>query len=141
MSEYMSIYDAADRFHITPQTIYYHVNRGHFKVIDKENGYGQLVDADEIQEMIDAKSKKKDKKEKKHRQELHLYEIITITCGQVSVLFKTCSHKEVAVMYLQLMEHGHRLCRIRMDGEVLTINDSDKLANKYHPRTKKGEIA
>ena len=97
MSEYMSIYDAADRFHITPQTIYYHVNRGHFKVIDKENGYGQLVDADEIQEMIDAKSKKKGTKEKKHR--------------------------------------------IRMDGEVLTINDSDKLANKYHPRAKKGETA
>ena len=134
----MTIYEAADHFHIAPQTIYYHVKHGHLDVHDNDSGYGQLIDADEYQEMIDAKAKKKDKKRK---QELHLYEIIIISCGQVSVLFKTCSHKDAAVKYLQLMEHGHKFCRIRKDGEVLTIHESDKLANRYHPRTKKGAMA
>ena len=75
------------------------------------------------------------------KRKLHLYEIIIISCGEVSVLYRTCNHRECAKKYLQLMEHGHKFCRIRMDGVNLTIHDSDKLANKYHPRTKKGATA
>jgi hypothetical protein len=75
------------------------------------------------------------------KRELHLYEIVTISCGQVSVLFRTCSLKELSRMYIGCMERENKLIRIRMDGELLTIRESDKLGNAYHPRTKKGAAA
>jgi hypothetical protein len=68
--------------------------------------------------------------------ELHLYEIVLISCGDITVLYKTCSHQELSRKYTQLIEHGHKFIRIRADGKMLTIHDSDKLANKYHQRTK-----
>ena len=73
--------------------------------------------------------------------ELHLYEIVLISCGDITVLYKTCSHRELSRKYTQLIEHGHKFIRIRKDGQMLTIHESDKLANKYHPRTTRGATA
>lgn len=70
----------------------------------------------------------------KKKQALHLYEIVLICCGDVTVLFKTCNHQELSKRYVYLQEHGHRFIRVRFDGEMLTIHESDKIASKYHPR-------
>lgn len=75
------------------------------------------------------------------KRELHLYEICVISCGDVTVLYRTCVHREAAVKYIQLIEHGHKFIRIRKDGQMLTIHESDKFANQYHPRTKRGASA
>lgn len=75
------------------------------------------------------------------KSELHLYEIVLISCGDVSVLYRTCSHQELSRKYIQLIEHGHKFIRIRKDGQMLTIHESDKFANAYHPWTKKGASA
>ena len=140
MSEYIGVYEAAERFHYSAQNIYYHIKRGNIKpIMEYQHGHGmvQLVKASDVEAL--AKPKKKDKK--KRTTKLHLYEIVLISCGEVTVLYKTCSHPEVARKYINMIEHGHKYVRIRMDGEMLTIHDSDRLANKYHPRTKKGAIA
>lgn len=144
--EYINVTEAAERFHCSPNNIYYHIKHGTLKTVEEpQKGHGIVhkVKASDIEALIAARDLRKTRKAEKKRQArtLHLYEIILISCGQVSVLFRSCSHKEAAIKYLQLMEHGHKLCRFRVDGEQLTIHESDKLANYYHPRTKKGAAA
>ena len=40
-------------------------------------------------------------------------------------------------MYIKMLEHDNKLIRVRADGEILTIHESDKLGNRYHPRIRK----
>lgn len=69
------------------------------------------------------------------------YEIIIINSGKVTVLFRTSSPRELSMKYSWMMEHGHRLIRIRADGTILTIHESDKLGYAFNPRSKKGAYA
>lgn len=71
----------------------------------------------------------------------HHYEIVLINLGELTVLYDTYSLRELSVQYTHMMERGHKLVRVRVDGELLTIHESDKLGNAYHPRTRKGATA
>lgn len=76
---------------------------------------------------------------KRGRPKDRLYEIVLINCGELTVLFKTKSLMELSHKYTYMVEHGHKLIRIREDGRLLRIWESDKLGNTYHPRTKRGD--
>lgn len=74
------------------------------------------------------------------RRKAKVYEIVTISLGQLSVLFTTSSLLELSHMYIRMLERENKLIRIRADGELLTIHESDKLGNTFHPRTKRRAI-
>lgn len=67
----------------------------------------------------------------------NLYEIVIISCGKLEVLYSTDSPVELSHMYIKMLEHDNKLIRVRADGELLTIHESDKLGNRYHPRIRK----
>lgn len=69
-----------------------------------------------------------------------LYEIVIICCGKLDVLFSTSSPIELSHMYIKMLEHDNKLIRVRADGELLTIRESDKLGNAYHPRHHNKEV-
>lgn len=64
-----------------------------------------------------------------------LYEIVLINCGELTVLYTTTALLDLSRTYSRMMEKGHKLVRIRADGKLLTIHESDKLGNTYNPRT------
>ena len=66
-----------------------------------------------------------------------LYEIVIISCGKLEVLYSTDSPVELSHMYIKMLEHDNKLIRVRADGKLLTIHESDKLGNRYHPRIRK----
>ena len=67
----------------------------------------------------------------------NLYEIVIISCGKLEVLYSTDSPVELSHMYIKMLEHDNKLVLVRADGELLTIHESDKLGNRYHPRIRK----
>jgi hypothetical protein len=67
-----------------------------------------------------------------------LYEIICICCGKLDVLYSTKSPVDLSRQYTRMIERDNKLVRIRVDGQLLTIHESDKLGNAYHPRMRKG---
>jgi len=129
MAEYLTVAQAAKIAHYTTRNIYYHCTVGNIPSTTKLGV--TAIKKDDLTEWI-ASRQKPTKVKTGH----HLYEIILISCGEVSVLFKTTNHRALSARYIELLEHGHRYIRVRKDGEVLTIHDSDKLANVYHPRVK-----
>ena len=66
-----------------------------------------------------------------------LYEIVCISCGKMEILFSTSSLMELSHKYIYMLEQKHQLIRVRADGQLLTIHESDRLGNTYHPRVKR----
>ena len=142
--EYITLKEAAQMLHVTREALQYHVKKGHLPVIATKSETGRnnayIINIDDVETFRKEHMEKPVKMDKKKtRMVLHLYEIILISCGQRSVLFKTCDPREYSRRYVELIEHGHKYIRARVDGTELTIHDSDKLANRYHPRIRKGE--
>lgn len=71
------------------------------------------------------------------KKQIDLYEIVCICCGKLEVLFSTHSPVELSHKYTRMVEQDNKLVRIRADGQLLTIRESDKLGNAYHPRMRK----
>lgn len=59
----------------------------------------------------------------------HTYEILSISCGQETVNLTTTSKKTAKEAYRRIAGTGG-FCRIRVDGEIMTIADSDHWAGK-----------
>jgi len=74
---------------------------------------------------------------RKAKSRYKVYEIVCISLGKLDVLFKTESLRELSKMYIRMMERENKLVRVRADGKLLTIHESDSLGNAYHPRTKR----
>lgn len=70
------------------------------------------------------------------RKDAKLYEIVSITLGNLDVLYSTESLKELSRKYTHLIEHDNKFIRLRVDGEVLTIHESDRIGYAYHSRFK-----
>ena len=147
IEEYMTTKEVAEALHVTRHDIFYHVKKGHIPALPilsstgRNNSYLILkADVEKFRTEYLERPPKKPKAKKKPKEQptevLHLFEIILISCGTVHVLFKTCNHREFSRRYIELVEHGHHYIRARLDGVQLTIHDSDKLANVYHPRVK-----
>lgn len=133
---YITIPDAAKMLHIAPQTMYDWVllqgkvpYRSH---ISGTRTYYFLKKSD-VEHLVEEVEPVKLRKAK-------LYEIIMITCGKLDVLFQTENLHELSNKYVHMAEHGDKLVRVRVDGRVLTIHESDKVGYTYHPRTKKGHV-
>ena len=133
---FMTIPDAAKMLHISSQTMYdWVLARGRIPYdchISGQRTYYFLKESD-VRELHD-------KVEPARLRKAKLYEIILITCGKLEVLFKTDNLHELSNKYTHLMEHGHKLVRLRVDGKILTIHESDKVGYTYHPRMKKGAL-
>lgn len=133
---YIDIPTAARMLHIAPQTMYQWVLfKGRVPYKSRISGTRtyymlKLSDVKKLLEEVEPTRLRKAK----------LYEIIIITCGKLEVLFKTDNLHELSNKYTHLMEHGHKLVRLRVDGRVLTIHESDKVGYTYHPRMKKGAV-
>lgn len=65
------------------------------------------------------------------------YEIIMISCGKIDVLYKTNSVRDLSATYSRMIEYGHKLVRLRADGRILTIHESDKIGYSCSPRFRK----
>ena len=65
------------------------------------------------------------------------YEIIMISCGKIDVLYKTNSVRDLSATYSRMIEYGHKLVRLRVDGRILTIHESDKIGYSCSPRFRK----
>lgn len=147
IDDYMTVREAAEYLHVTRYDVYYHIKHGHLpaKAIggQPDGMYAAyVISKDDIKAFREYQNRAKKKpKPKKTPAAVHLYEIVLISCGQVTTLFKTCSHRELSRRYTELMEHGHKFIRVRADGEMLTIHESDKLAAVYNPRIKRGAEA
>lgn len=131
---YITIPEAAKLLHVSPQTMYEWVlSRGRIPYKSRIAGTREYywlkkTDVQELSEKVEPVRLRKAK----------LYEIIMITCGKLDVLFTTDNLRELSNKYVHMAEHGHKLVRLRVDGRVLTIHESDKVGYTYHPRTKKG---
>ena len=70
----------------------------------------------------------------------HLYEIVCIVCGEISVLFATHDLFVLRLKYHHMIEHEHKYIRIRLGGEILPIFESDRIGNSSYSITIK-EVA
>ena len=59
----------------------------------------------------------------------HTYEILTISCGRETVNLTT-TKKQTAKEAYRRITGTDGFCRIRVDGEIMTIADSDHWAGK-----------
>ena len=71
------------------------------------------------------------------RKNYNTYEIVCICCGKLDVLYSTNSPVELSRMYIKMLEHDNKLIRIRADGQLLTIHESDRIGYAYHPRLRR----
>lgn len=60
----------------------------------------------------------------------HIYEIIQILNGIEHTVLKTDDPDKMAVKYTEMHMNGHNMIRLKVDGKVLTIRESDKLGYK-----------
>ena len=128
---YMTVPEAAKVLHVASQTMYQWVVIG--KIPCKTHLSGTRTFYFLKKEDVDLLAEKYEPVKK-----ARLYEIIMITCGKLDVLFATESLHELSNKYVHMAEKGHKLVRLRVDGRVLTIHESDKVRYAYHPRTKRG---
>lgn len=144
---YISCTDAAKRCGVNKNTIYFHCKNG--TLPSTLVGFGpfdryrkRIIKEEDFQEFM-ARRQRLDVDTMIDKRRKHTYEIVIISMGEVAVLYKTDSLQELSQMYIKMMEHEHKLIRIRKDGKILTIHESDALGNTYHPRTrsKKGATA
>lgn len=130
---YIDIPTAARMLHIAPQTLYTWVlNKGRLPYKSRFAGTRTyyMLRTNDVEALVK-------EREPEQLRKARLYEIIMITCGKLDVLFKTENLHELSNKYTYLMENGHKLVRLRVDGKILTIHDSDKVGYTYHPRMKK----
>lgn len=133
---YMSIPDAAKLVGIHKNSMYQHVfDYHHIPVLTQTAGarsfhWLKREDVEAFKNDRDVAAGKRVKNRYK------VYEIVCISLGQLDVLFKTESLRELSKMYIRMMERENKLVRVRADGHLLTIHESDRLGNAYHPRTK-----
>ena len=134
---YMSIPDAAKFVGIHKNTMYQHVMEYHnIAVFTQPAGARSFhwLKKEDVEAFKADRDLAAGKKVKKRYKE---YEIVCISLGQLDVLFKTESLRELSKMYIRMMERENKLVRVRADGKLLTIHESDSLGNSYHPRTKR----
>jgi len=131
---YLSISEAAKLVGVSRVTMYDwvitrrllpHEDFGRYHYIKKQ-------DVDELHARLD---------DRPGRKRITVYEIVVISCGELTVLYTTGSLRALSLMYTHMMERQHRLVRVRADGKLLTIHESDKVGYAFHPRTRKGASA
>ena len=135
---YITIPDAARMAGVAPATMYtWTLYKGEIPYRAYEAGTRRfyLIKKSDMERFIEKKNASVGK-----RRRAKEYEIVVISLGQLSVLFKTNSLMELSHMYIRLLEREHKYIRVRADGELLTIHESDKLGNTFHPRTKRRAI-
>ena len=144
---YISCTDAAKRSGLARNTIYLHCKNATLPCTvvrqGPNGGYRvRLIKEEDFQEFM-ARRQRLDVDTMIDKRRKHKYEIVIISMGEVTTLYKTDSLQELSHMYIKMMERDHKLIRVRKDGKILTIHESDALGNTYHPRTrsKKGATA
>lgn len=128
---FFTVTQAARAMGLSSNCMNFHIAHGHIEVVEFNKGHGnyyRLISEEALEAF--RKSREPDLEHE------HLYEIICISCGEVSVLFKTKNLFDLSKMYVRMIENDHKLVRIRMDGVNLPIFESDKLGYTFHPRTK-----
>jgi excisionase family DNA binding protein len=131
---YISVPEAAKLLHVSKGTMYeWMIGRRYIPYISIPSGartfyYMRRADVEKFAEGSQVTNRLRQKNKE--------YEIIMITMGKIDVLFKTDSLYELSRMYTRMMERMHKLVRVRADGKILTIHESDKIGYAYHPRTK-----
>ena len=131
---YISVPEAAKMVGVVPMTFYnWMFTRAvvPFKTRQAGSRCFYYIKKSDVEKYLEAQKIKDRRLRKKH-----FYEIVAISMGQVTVLYQTENLMELSHMYIHMMEKQHKLIRVRMDGNLLTIHESDKLGNSYHPRTK-----
>lgn len=144
---YITCPEAAERSGLSRNTIYFHCKNGTLPSIAIGHGPFEqykirLIREEDFQEFM-ARRQRLDVDKTIDKRRKHKYEIVIISLGEVATLYKTDSLQDLSHMYIKMMEHEHKLIRVRKDGKILTIHESDALGNTYHPRTrsKKGATA
>lgn len=128
---YYTVTQAARIVGLSNNCMNFHIKQGHIEIIDVNKGrtnYYRLIS----QAALDTFMKKREP----DVTEEHLYEIICINMGQVSVIFKTTDLMKLCQTYTRMIERDNKLVRIRIDGVPLTICESDRLGYTFHPRMK-----
>lgn len=69
-----------------------------------------------------------------------VYQIVLISLGKMEILYETNDPRELSRMYTKMIEKQHKYIRVRMNGQVLTIHESDKVGYRYHPRMRGAAI-
>ena len=69
-----------------------------------------------------------------------VYQIVLISLGKMDILYETNDPRELSQMYTRMIKKQHKYIRVRLNGQVLTIHESDKIGYAYHPRMKKGAV-
>lgn len=135
---FITVPDAARMCGVCSQTMYEWVLGRHYipyrKVVGGARCFYYLKKSDVEKYLSDMQ------KEVPARKRARLYEIVIISLGKLYVLYATDNLAALSRMYTRMMENQHKLVRIRADGQLLTIHESDKLGFTYHPRTK-GRLA
>ena len=136
---YVNIPDAAKMLGVSDMTMYKRVvDEGRIPYESFPRGvrtfyYMRKTDVEQFAKTYMAPRRGRPKKAKQ-------YEIVCISLGKLEVLYSTSSLVDLSQMYVKLVGQGHNLIRIRADGELLTIHESDRLGNMYHPGIKKGAL-
>ena len=132
---YITVPDAAKMCGVCSQTMYDWVLVRNFmpyrRVVGGARSFYYLKKTDVEKYLSDSQ------KEVPARKKARLYEIVIISLGKLEVLFTTDNLAALSRMYTRMIENQHKLVRIRADGQLLTIDESDKLGLTYHPRTKR----
>ena len=134
--EYYTIKQAAKIAGVSEFCIVYHMNNGRIQAVYAETGK-RMVDPESLAIFMETRNREILAEREK---EDHLYEIVCINLGVVDVLFTTHSLKELSFTYSRMVEYSQKLVRIRLDGVMLRICESDRLGLIYHPRSKKGGL-
>lgn len=69
-----------------------------------------------------------------------VYQIVLISLGKMEILYETNDPRELSMMYTRMIEKQHKYIRIRLNGQVLTIHESDKVGYRYHSRMRGAAI-
>lgn len=137
---YMSIPDAAKLVGIHKNSMYQYVADYHRIPVRTEPAGSRSYHWLKKEDVEQFKAEREIALGKKAKKKYHEYEIVTISLGQLDVLFKTDSLRELSKMYIRMMERENKLIRVRADGQLLRIHESDRLGNAYHPRTKRRSL-
>lgn len=129
---YKTIPDAAKEIGISRSTLYNWIlvqRRAHYIMRTSGRMKFYLIKDEDVERLKRSDQTKVGKR-------YSFYEIVVISLGELTVLFQTRNLRQLSQKYIHMMEHEHKLIRIRADGKLLTIHESDELGNSYHPRTK-----
>lgn len=136
---YLTVPEAAKLCGVTRQTMYNWVlTQGRVPYVSRTAGAMTFYcikreDAEELE-------RTHGKKRKMIYSRYHFYEIVFISLGELTVLYQTESLKDLSRTYTHMIEKDHKLIRVRADGKLLTIHESDALGNAFHPRCKRSAI-